>query len=591
MTTLATVRKSALRNLIPPARLRLSQWIEENITLPEGTSALPGKVRLWPYQREIADAIADPSIERVTLVKPVRVGFTTLLTSAIGSYIANEPAPILALLPTEADCRDYMVSEVEPIFDASPALRGALSADCVEGERNTLLSKRFPGGSLKVVASKAPRNLRRHTARVLLCDEVDAMEISAEGNPIRLAERRTLSFPNRKIIIGSTPIFEDSSHVLRAYAESDQRIFEIPCASCGSFTEILWANIEWPPDHPQDAAFRCPHCNELIGERNKAQMVNAGRWRALRPEVTDHAGFRLNALVSLLANASWGKLAQEFLAAKDDPSELQTFINTILAQGWREAGSELDETSLAARGEPFGLNKIPEEVLTISVGVDAQDDRLECTLAGWSRHNECYVLAHIVLWGSIDDDSTFLELDELLRTKWTHPYGGKLGVDSCVIDAGDGGHFDRILTFCAARSGRRVMAGKGVPGFARPAIQASKSKIRGGGRLWLVGVDVLKSTIFDRLQRGRLIRFSNELEPTYYEQLSSERRVVRYVRGKPTRRFERIPGARAETLDALVYAHAARSAAPIQFDQRESELRQQPQPPAPTVYRSAWMSR
>ena len=50
-------------------------------------------------------------------------------------------------------------------------------------------------------------------------------------------------------------------------------------------------------------------------------------------------GFRLNALVSLLANASWGKLAAEFLAAKEDPAELQTFVNCILAQGWREAGA------------------------------------------------------------------------------------------------------------------------------------------------------------------------------------------------------------------------------------------------------------
>jgi phage terminase large subunit GpA-like protein len=50
----------------------------------EGTSALPGRIRLWPYQREIADAISDPIVERVTLVKGVRLGFTTLLTGAIG---------------------------------------------------------------------------------------------------------------------------------------------------------------------------------------------------------------------------------------------------------------------------------------------------------------------------------------------------------------------------------------------------------------------------------------------------------------------------------------------------------------------------
>jgi phage terminase large subunit GpA-like protein len=73
--------------------LQLSTWIEGNIRLPEGVSALPGPVRLWPYQVGIADAISDPAIERVTLVKPVRVGFTTLLTGALASYVANEPLP------------------------------------------------------------------------------------------------------------------------------------------------------------------------------------------------------------------------------------------------------------------------------------------------------------------------------------------------------------------------------------------------------------------------------------------------------------------------------------------------------------------
>jgi hypothetical protein len=40
----------------------------------EGVSALPGSVRLWLCQREIADAISDPLIARVTLVTPVRGG-------------------------------------------------------------------------------------------------------------------------------------------------------------------------------------------------------------------------------------------------------------------------------------------------------------------------------------------------------------------------------------------------------------------------------------------------------------------------------------------------------------------------------------
>src|SRR5260221_14617857 len=67
MPALATVRRTALRSLIPPPRLHLSDWIEANIKLPESVSAIPGRVTLWPYQREIADAISGPEIERVML--------------------------------------------------------------------------------------------------------------------------------------------------------------------------------------------------------------------------------------------------------------------------------------------------------------------------------------------------------------------------------------------------------------------------------------------------------------------------------------------------------------------------------------------
>src|SRR5437870_3118644 len=169
------VRRRALQALRRPLPLRLSEWLSQNVRLPEGMSALPGPLRLWPYQREIADAITDPALERVTVVKPVRVGFTTLLTGAVASFVANDPAPILVLMPTESDCRDYVVSEIEPLFAATPAVAGALAADVEEGARNTLLHRRFAGGSLKVVAARAPRNLRRHTARVLLIDEADAM--------------------------------------------------------------------------------------------------------------------------------------------------------------------------------------------------------------------------------------------------------------------------------------------------------------------------------------------------------------------------------------------------------------------------------
>lgn len=568
MNDLAPIRAHALAALTPPPRLRLSEWIESHIWLPEGVSSLPGRVELWPFQREIANAIGDPLIERVTLVKPVRVGFTTLLSGALASYVANDPAPILALLPTEADARDYMVSDLEPIFAASPALTGLLAAG---EDRNTLLSRRFPGGSLKVVAAKAPRNLRRHNVRVLLIDEADGMEVSPEGSPIRLAERRTLSFADRKIVLGSTPVFEATSHVLRSYAQSDARVFEVPCPDCDGFTEILWQHIHWPEGQPGAAAFACPHCGVIVHERHKPAMVAAGRWRATRPEVEGHAGFRLNALVSLLANASWGRLAQEFVSAKGDPAQLQTFVNTILAQGWREDGEELDESAMEARAEPIGLDALPEDVLVITAGADVQHDRIEVTFTGWGEDGAPVFLGHEIVWGAHDDPALWSELDDLLTMRWAHPLGGTLGAEATVVDAGDGATMNAVLAFCGPRAGRKVLAGKGVAG-TRPMIEPSRSKTP-GGRLWLIGVDGIKAQLMNRVTRGGAIRFARGLGTAWFEQFAAERAVVRYVRGQPQRRFERIPGRRAEALDCAVYAVAARQVLQVNFATRREDLK------------------
>ncbi|MGX7741542.1 phage terminase large subunit family protein [Rhodopseudomonas parapalustris] len=591
--TLEEVERRALESLRPPPRLTLSDWVEQNVYLPHGVSSLPGLVQLWPFQREIADAIGDPAIERVTLVKPVRVGFTTLLTGALGAFVANDPAPILALLPTEADCRDYMVSEIEPIFSASPALADALGDAKDESGRNTILSRRFPGGSLKIVAAKAPRNLRRHTARVLLVDEADGMEVTAEGPPIALAEKRTLSFADRKIVIGSTPTFDGSSYILRSYALSDRRIFEVPCFDCHDPHEIAWSDIQWPEGRPLEAYYVCPSCGSVVPERHKPEMVNAGAWRANAPEVIGHAGFRLNALVSLLPNASWGKLASEFVAAKGDRTTLQVFVNTILAQGFRaDGGEEIDDEALAKRAEAFSCEAMPEAVLLITAGVDVQRDRLEVTLLGWAEDGTMFVLKSLVIWGRPADDATWAELDELLKSRFAHPFGGTLPIEATAVDSGDGETQADVYRFCFPRASRRVFAIKGDGGFRRQFIERSSSKAQ-GGLLFIVGVDPIKDHLAAKLNSPGAVRFSDTLPASWYEQLCSERAVVRYSRGQPVRRFERIPGRRAEALDTVVYAIAVRHLLNPNWAARAEALRS-PElalapAPRPRVIRSSWI--
>jgi phage terminase large subunit GpA-like protein len=101
----------------------LSRWIERVVRLPRGAAAEPGPIKLYPYQKGIAQAMADPAVERVTVLKSARVGYTAIMTCALAHFVVRDPSPILVLMPTEADCRDYMymVSDIEPLFENSPA--------------------------------------------------------------------------------------------------------------------------------------------------------------------------------------------------------------------------------------------------------------------------------------------------------------------------------------------------------------------------------------------------------------------------------------------------------------------------------------
>ena len=239
-------------------------------------------------------------------------------------------------------------------------------------------------------------------------------------------------------------------------------------------------------------------------------------------------------------NASWDKLVTEFLSVKDDPSTLQTFVNTILGQGWRGEGEELADEELAARGEDWGLDKVPAEVLALTAGCDVQHDRLEITFTGWAEEGTAWVLGHRVIWGEWDAPETWTALDDLLRSRFPHALGGAIGLDACAVDAGDGTTMNAVTAFCTPRLRRKVVAIKGAAGN-RPLIERAGSKTKTGARLWIVGVDTAKTQLFARLSRGASIRLSAELPRVWHEQVASERAILRYRRGQPVRELRAHP--------------------------------------------------
>jgi phage terminase large subunit GpA-like protein len=90
---------------------------------------------------------------------------------------------------------------------------------------NTMLSKEFAGGILIMTGANSAVGLRSTPARYIFLDEVDAYPASAdeEGDPVSLAEARSLTFAHRrKVFLASTPTIRGLSRIEREYEASDQ---------------------------------------------------------------------------------------------------------------------------------------------------------------------------------------------------------------------------------------------------------------------------------------------------------------------------------------------------------------------------------
>ena len=71
----------------PPPKLSLSEWADRYYRLSAESAAEPGPWKTLPYQRGIMDAITDPRVEQISVMKSARVGFTLMASAAIVSLL------------------------------------------------------------------------------------------------------------------------------------------------------------------------------------------------------------------------------------------------------------------------------------------------------------------------------------------------------------------------------------------------------------------------------------------------------------------------------------------------------------------------
>ena len=567
------LRKSAALAFKPPKKMTLSEWADSYAYLSAESSAEGGRWHTLPYQKGIMDAITNPKIEQISVMKSARVGYSKILNHVAAFHIHQDPCPIMIVQPTIEDAQGYSKEEIAPMLRDTPCLKGVVSEAKSKDGANTILQKQFPGGSLSLVGANSPRGFRRVSRRVVLFDEVDGYPPSAgtEGDQIKLGIRRTEYYWNRKIVAGSTPTVKDFSRVERMFLQGDQRRYFVPCPDCGHMQYLKWANMKWRDDDPDTASYCCESCGVWIPAAKKRWMVERGEWRPTAPGNGKHVSFHIWAAYSYSPNASWSTLVEEFLDAKNDAEQLKTFVNTVLGETWEdEYASKVGADALSERSadEKYKQGVVPADALLLTVGCDTQDDRLSLSVWGWGREEQGWLIDRVKIYGDPSRKEVWKQLDEIVQTPYESEDGRELKPMVVAIDSG-GHHTSEVYQYARERQSLGVVAIKGMSTKNKPPIgKASKvdlnaqgKTLKKGAQVFPVGSDTIKSLLFGRLKHNDVgpgyLHFYPTVDKDYFEELTAEKQILRFRNGFPERIWVKKSSARNEALDELVYAYAA----------------------------------
>ena len=543
----------------PPKNLKISDWADHYRKLSPESSAEAGQWRTdrAEYQREIMDAFNDPDIQRIIFMKSAQVGATEILLNVIGYYIDQDPAPMLIMQPTLQMAQAFSKDRLATMIRDSEKIRHCVKDARSRDSGNTVLSKKFAGGNLNIVGSNSAAGLASRPIRIVLADETDRYEQSAgaEGDPISLATKRTTTFWNKKIYMCSTPTIKGLSRIETAFEESDKRYYHVPCPECNVKQVLKWKNVVWEEDKPETANYACGECGAVIDESKKQWMLKHGEWIASAPK-SNTAGFHISELYSVWS--TWADMAKSFLEAKKNPEMLKTWINTALGESWEEQGEAVEYDTLLARRLNYDYSTIPEDVLVLTAGVDTQKDRLELQLVGWGKNYEAWVCDYKIFWGDPNAMNVWNDLDNYLKKRFKTESERSIPISCCTIDSG-GHHTNMVYQFTKPRQARRIFAVKGLSVAGKPIANRPSYVGKNKAALYGIGTDSAKEAIFARLSTEpdtTTLHFCSDLDEEYFKQLTAEKRITKFVRGRKTLAWKQVRP-RNEALDTLVYNFAA----------------------------------
>jgi terminase, large subunit len=523
--------------LTPPDRRPIAEWIAEHRHLPRGSAYEgPKRVELTPALRPIYEWFRDPYVREITILKSAQIGYTDAMVDIVLWVAVNDPSPMAFYFADQETARKMMFARIRPALDHAGLIRRRTGEKVQEA---TSFEIRLGNGFHLVVSwASSVAATASMSYKYIIADEVDKpgyLVSGQEGGVIGRIRERAETYPDSKIIWGSTPTV-DSGLITREFGASDAQFdYHVACPHCQHRQTLRFfpakiddqetGSVTWPDgSHAtkvqvhEESAYACGKCGALWTTEQKNDALKHGGpvARAGAPARPRTIGYQINRLMSLFPGGRLDALVSSWLRSRTDIGEMQNFYNSTLGEAWvQRVSAGQDEAQQAIMECKTTLPKatVPDEAVALTCGIDVQQKGFWYRVRAWGEDTTS--------WGI---DEGFLpaweDVETLLFSSYAQHSGQRLPIWRALIDTGggkeDGAYISRTeetYNFIRQHQGRGVVlfGSKGSSRTMPTKIRIGKpiektpsgKPIPGGIQIVMVNTPAVKDAIEARIRQTR----------------------------------------------------------------------------------------
>lgn len=485
------------------------------------------------------DAFTKPGIHDITFVAGTQLGKTAAEQNMMGYAIDQAPGPMLIVYPTDKLAEFTSQNRIKPMIALSKPL-----AEKFDAEHSQKLELQFQGMYIALVGANSPSGLASRPVQYVFFDEIDKFPkwSGQEAGPLELAEERTKTFYNKKIVKVSSPTLK-TGNIWKGWEQADARYeYYVPCPHCGAYQVLTMKQLKWPEgsnayDARDAAEYHCISCGNIIDDRQKMDMLRHGRWKTINkpPKRVHSVAYHLSSFYSPWLTL--GDMAYKFLSAKDEPERLMNFINSWLAEPWENKANRMQSDIVLDKRLNYLRGTMPAEAQLLTCGIDVQLDHFWYSVRAWGPH----LTSWLVDYGRVE---TWGDVETVINRDYADINGEVRNINLACIDSGY--NTDEVYSFCAQHMDVAIPTkGASTPLRARYSVTVLDKAVGFGLRLYNFDTNQMKDFIAGRLGVAAGAAGSwnvcKDVEPYYADQICAEQKVeYKDKKGRITLRWEPI---------------------------------------------------